>query len=253
MIQTHIYRTTAVVSRAILRKLPHQETHLISPAQHPPPQTRFKCWGRTDASSIRRLFSNYAVDEETTTGNSSSGSKNRTRGNAYHLFSLPLSFTIDEELLRTRYHDYMKVLHPDKQQRNGNDTTEDHAAKITHAYDMLKRPNLRAVHLLKIMSGDKADDDLSSDDDSFLKKFTDPKQDFLLSVMDLQELIEELHTDEELKPYFDDNVKRIQETCQGLQEAFESSNITQFQILTIQLKYWTRIDETLRKKMTSLD
>jgi molecular chaperone HscB len=180
--------------------------------------------------------------------------------NAFRLFSFPLSFKIDEELLRTKYHDYMKLLHPDKQNSESNSKKSDDpddptvAAAITNAYNVLKRPHLRAMHLLKIMKSAPNDPASHLDDgDDHSNHLTDPSKDFLLEVMDLQELIHDLDTDEHLKPYFDDNVQRIQDTCKRLQEAFETSNIIEFQNLAIKLKYWTRIDETLRKKMTNLE
>jgi molecular chaperone HscB len=195
-----------------------------------------------------------------TSSSTSAENNSSKRVNAYNLFSIPLSFKIDEELLRTKYHEHMKNLHPDKQNsvRDSNhiDDTDDKAvAAITNSYNILKRPHLRAMHLLKIMNYKPTDQpgNLGDDIDEHSDYLTDPSQDFLIEVMDLQELIHDLKTDEELKPYFDENLQRINDTCEQLQNAFETSNIQEFQNLVSKLKYWTRIDETLRNKMTSLE
>ena len=205
-----------------------------------------------------RRFSSTSVEDN----NTATGSSSRKRPNAFHLFSIPLSFKIDEDLLRTKYHDYMKILHPDKHRGESDSSNKGNAddatvvASITNSYNVLKRPHSRAMHLLKIMKYDPNDSsshDVNDDDDDHSKHLTDPSKDFLLEVMDLQEMIHELDTDEHLKPYFDDNMQRIHDTCEQLQKAFETSNIKEFQNLTIKLKYWTRIDETLRNKMTTLE
>ncbi len=178
------------------------------------------------------------------------------RPNAFRLFSLPLSFNVDEELLRTKYHNHMKVLHPDKQTNESDGGSPEDptvVAAITNAYNVLKRPHLRAMLLLKIMKQAPNDPESHDDDDDHGTHLQDPSTDFLLEVMDLQESIHELDSDEELKPYFDENMQRITDTCEQLQKAFEASNIEEFQYLTMKLKYWTRIDETLRNKMTSLE
>jgi molecular chaperone HscB len=196
-------------------------------------------------------------------GQFSSGNANKdnTNGrsihqNAFQMFSLPVSFQIDEEILRLKYHEFMKNLHPDKQRNNTNNKADDEqtaAVAVTRAYDVLKKPHLRAMHVLHIMKGTPKDEIHNNNDDMLVKGKQKLSQEFLLRVMDLQELIDMLDTDEELKPYYDDNVRRMNETYEQLQKAFDTNDIVQFQKLTSELKYWTRIAETLRNKMTSME
>ena len=255
MLPKHAYQSLSLIHRSFIRSLQQGTSHMVAKTriEFQPPTLVSGCIGDLRRNQIltSRWFSSSSVKEDTT-------SSSNKRPNAFRLFSMPLSFKIDEDLLRTKYHDYMKILHPDKQNSdngNGNkDDTDDATvvAAITNAYDILKRPHLRAMHLLKIM---KNADGSTSDDvyDDHSKHLTDPSKDFLLEVMDLQELIHELDTDEDLKPYFDENLRRLRDTCEQLQKAFEASNIKEFQNLAIKLKYWSRIDETLRNKMTSLE
>lgn len=206
---------------------------------------------QSTCATYQRFCSNGSSSiSDNTTGSSP------IRPNAFRLFSLPLSFNVDEELLRTKYHNHMKVLHPDKQTNESDGGSPEDptvVAAITNAYNVLKRPHLRAMLLLKIMKQGANDPESHNDDDDHGMHLQDPSNDFLLEVMELQESIHELNNDEELKPYFDENMQRITDTCEQLQKAFETSNIEEFQDLAMKLKYWTRIDETLRNKMTSLE
>jgi molecular chaperone HscB len=246
-----MYQSVSFIYRFSLRTL-HQESHRTA-------KTRIELQPPISVCDIGnrlsyRWFSSTTtpVEDDNTTSNCSK------RPNAFRLFSLPLSFKIDEDMLRTKYHDYMKILHPDKQNSESeSDSTDDATvASITNSYNILKRPHLRAMHLLKIMKYAQNDPSASHkdfNDDDHSKHLTDPSKDFLLEVMDLQEYIHLMDNDEDLKPIFDDNVQRINDTCEKLQKAFEASDVKEFQNLAIKLKYWTRIDETLRNKMTSLE
>lgn len=256
MLPIRIYQPAYFMFRTFLRRLHQEKSFRIAKTRKvlQPLFFAFDIYIRHHHMNQIRWFSDSSDGDDT------ASSSNR-QPNAFRLFSLPLSFKIDEELLRTKYHDYMKLLHPDVQNsendRKRTDDTDNPtvAAAITNAYNVLKRPHLRAMHLLKIMKnapnnpGSHNDDD----DDDHSKHLSDMSKEFLLEVMEIQESIHELDTDADLKPYFDTNAQRIDETCERLQEAFETSNIIEFQNLAIKLKYWTRIDETLRNKMSSLE
>lgn len=255
MLPKRIYQPAYLIYRPFLRRLHQEKTYRTAKTRKvlKPLFFAFDIYIRHHYSNQIRWFSDSSDGDDT------ASSSNR-QPNAFRLLSLPLSFKIDEELLRTKYHDSMKLLHPDVQNSESDSNRTDDpddptvAATITNAYNVLKRPHLRAMHLLKIMKNAPNDPGShNNDDDDISKHLSDPSKDFLLEVMDIQELIHELDTDEDLKPYFDTNVQRIHETCERLQEAFETSNIIEFQNLAIKLKYWTRIDETLRNKMSSLE
>lgn len=257
MLPKHIYQSACLIYRSSLISL-HQgksQTTLKTRVELLPSIV-------TDGRGIRynswqcRWFTSTSVEDDDTTSSSSNGN----RSNAFRLFSLPLSFKIDETLLRTKYHDYMKIMHPDKQNSasdsNNDDDMDDVSvvASITNAYNVLKRPHLRAMHLLKILKYETNEQGTHHDDsDDQSKHLTEPSKEFLLEVMELQELIHGLKTDELLKPYFVQNRQRIHDTCEQLQAAFVAGNIKEFEKLAIALKYWTRIDTTLRRKLTSLE
>jgi molecular chaperone HscB len=168
---------------------------------------------------------------------------------AFRLFSLPLIFKIDENLLRFKYREIMKDLHPDKQRNKSEmdqQKLEKQAAAITHAYDVLKRPHLRATHLLNLLGGPSISSDIADET-------IQPPQEFLMLVMELGEMIDSVYSDEELKPFFEANRKRIEHTCERLGLAFAIPDLKKAAELTTELNYWNRIDETLRGKMESLE
>ena len=137
----------------------------------------------------------------------------------------------------------MRDLHPDKQQgKNLADQKEleQQAAAITNAYDTLKRPHVRATHLLELLGFPiEGTGTLSGD--------------FLAQIMRVREEIDAARSDVEMKPLFDANVRRIDQTCRDLEAAFQTKDMNKALQLTAELQYWNRIDETLRDKMESLE
>jgi Fe-S protein assembly co-chaperone HscB len=183
------------------------------------------------------------------------GDSNKKRRDAFRIFSLPYKFQIDEDALRATYRSIMKDLHPDMQHQNRSDSVENQhedvavqgvteamdPSVVTDAYYMLRRPHIRATHLLEILGY------------PLKEEANEVHEDFLMEIMELRHEIEAADTDVELRPLFDANLQRIAETCQLLHTAFETHNVDTAWKLAGELQYWNRIDETLREKMESLD
>jgi molecular chaperone HscB len=173
---------------------------------------------------------------------------------AFRLFDLPYKFMIDHEALRSTYREFMKDLHPDRQHMNHNPSSTTAAAAavvepavVTDAYDTLKRPHLRATHLLQVLGH-------PMDEDAAVGSMQLVGDAFLMEIMRIREDIENAATDDAaLKPLLDQNLQRIEETCHKLDVAFEAQNMPEALQLTAQLQYWNRIDETLREAMDSLE
>jgi molecular chaperone HscB len=73
--------------------------------------------------------------------------------NYFELFSLPLSFEVDSEILSLRYRDLQRAVHPD---RFANASEQEQrlsvqqAAHINEAFQTLKKPMARARYLLEL-------------------------------------------------------------------------------------------------------
>lgn len=221
---------------------------------------------RLNVATVRHTKQNCRLSSsssaEPVTAETNEINESRKNNDAFRLFHLPYSFQIDQDALRSTYHEFMRNLHPDKQQQqqqqlhtqsnNGDasnwdddETLGDAAAIITNAYDTLKRPHVRATHLLDLLGH------------SMTKEGSEEQMPvgmaFLTEIMQIRQAVDSVDTDAQLKPLLDQNALRIKETCKQLAAAFEASDMPLAMQLTAHLQYWNRIDETLRDKMGSLE
>ena len=104
--------------------------------------------------------------------------------NYFELFGLPVSFDVDLKLLREKYQELQKAVHPDRF-ANASDQERmlsvQQAATINDAFQSLKKPLSRAQYLLKL---------LGVEYDSEKNTIMDPG--FLMQQMALREAIEEI-------------------------------------------------------------
>ena len=199
----------------------------------------------------------------------------------FRVFDLPYEFAIDEQMLREKYRAFMKDLHPDQEQqryqqrqnttnsinntsssRNSSDTTREtnpphDASAVTRAYDALKRPHVRAMHLLKLLGHPIEEHESQSQ-----QQQSQPQQSqqplvgacFLMDVMMQREELEEARHDQmALKRLFDRNGTRMLECVHQLETAFAQRDWAAARTGTAQLQYWNRLDETLREALDSLE
>ena len=103
--------------------------------------------------------------------------------NFFTLFSLPIEFSLDLDLLERKYFSFQKQFHPD---RAGIAEIEN-SININEAYEVLRNPLRRAIHILQIN-----DIDLEKDE-STIK----PDLETLEAVLEIQEKILNL-SDEEI-------------------------------------------------------
>jgi len=144
----------------------------------------------------------------------------------------------------------MSELHPDKhrsksQSEQASHTHETHldASDITRAYDVIKNSHSRALHLLELN-----DETVDEHDSANLVGNS-----FLLQIMEIREQAEDANTDDKIKPLIEENNSRIEETNQRLSDAFSQRDYEKAKRLTAELRYWDRIDETLREKIHTVD
>jgi len=165
---------------------------------------------------------------------------------AFRVLGLPASFKIDPDELKKSYRALMTNYHPDKHSalpQSQRDEHEGRAAVVTRAFDTLKDPHTRAVHLLEVLGHpmmEKASGELVGTE-------------FLMYIMEIRESIQLADDDRVLKRMQLENQQRMDETCDELASAFEAQNYEKALELTARLQYWHRIDETIREKVTSVD
>ena len=177
---------------------------------------------------------------------SGSGNDDNTTNDSFRIFDMPYSFNVDEKNLREIYREHMKKLHPDKHSQKSSSIQVDlerQAAAVTNAYDTLKRPHVRATHLLELLGHPM--------EESATGELVGP--DFLMDIMEIRQDIENITDDKALRPLYESNKTRIDETCHQLTAAFEAKDMDKALQLTAQLQYWNRIHETLREKMDSME
>lgn len=68
----------------------------------------------------------------------------------------------------------------------------------------------------------------------------------LMEVMEARELLEDAQTEDEVQDLKNINDARVQETCQGLSEAFKERDLEKAKELAIKLQYWIRIQNVIR-------
>ena len=178
--------------------------------------------------------------------------------NAFEIFGVEQSFTVDLAKLKTLYRTLMAKHHPDvaaHQSQNAVDSQKYDASIITHAYQQLRNPHKRALHLLEL-AGHAQDEGTSS--------LAMDNMEILQQVMEIREEIDSVmiaHADEEdsrdrdaaLQPLFHENTQRLQKVCEELTTVFAQKNWPQAQTLVGELQYWNRIDETIRERMDQVE
>ena len=102
--------------------------------------------------------------------------------NYFQIFSLPVSFTVDEAALQKQYFELQREHHPDKSGLEG----VQQSMELNQAYDVLKAPLKRAQHFLALHDIDVGNDD------SKVK----PAMDLLEEMMEKREAVMGLGTDD---------------------------------------------------------
>ena len=229
------------------------------------------------SSSVHRasLDQPRTNDDNNDDNDNTNNNKEEETVDFFRVFDLPYEFAINEQILREKYRAFMKDLHPDQQQqhqqrpnttiskssRNSTNQPHDDASAVTRAYDALKRPHVRAMHLLKLLGHaiEEQEPSASSNSSTTQQHHHHPQQPlvgacFLMDVMMQQEEVQEARHDQlALKRLYDRNVTRLEECVKQLETAFAEQDWGAARTGTAQLQYWNRLDETLREALDTLD
>lgn len=178
----------------------------------------------------------------------STSSHVKVKGNGvdhFDILGVERTYAVPIDELKSRYKHLMKELHPDRYATAPKDVATQKAAmatNVTRAYSVIGDPLSRALHLLDLHGSPIQE----SNDQSLVD------HDLLLEVMEIREQIENASTDDEMKPMFQSTVARKDELIGQLATAFRENRISDAKLLTAKLQYWTRIEETIVNKMTSV-
>lgn len=147
--------------------------------------------------------------------------------------------------LKQLYREKMKELHPDKHTLKPLEERElmaEKSSQMTMAYNTLKDDYDRAFHLLELL-GHPIEEDSSA---SILGG------EFLMQVMEIREEVDKSKSKEDLSRQLEENEIRISEAVEILAAAFDENDFHKAKSIAATLKYWKRIEEAVKDKMTSV-
>lgn len=180
-------------------------------------------------------------------------------------------FEVPAAALRKEYLGLQALNHPDRQ---GPDATEaeriaaeNKSSQLSVAYRTLLSPLRRSQHLIACREG--VVDPLSEDAGSPMTEAKEQEEeeteaeavsssgvideDFLMDVLMAREAAEEASSAEEVKGLIKENNQKMQETEQGLNEAFKSDDMAKATDLTRQLSYWVGINKQLQEVLENFE
>lgn len=167
--------------------------------------------------------------------------------NFFELFNIPVSFHPNQDLVKKTYYELSRTHHPDRLAQNGVSVTDtlQFAANINNAYNTLRNADATMAYILKLH-------DLMTDE----AKYKLPP-DFLMEMMDLNELISDLQPNDEkalqaAKTAIEQHLILWEEQVKPLTNKYDAGEQTQEVLLKIKdyyfrKKYLLRINERISK------
>ncbi|KAF5285770.1 hypothetical protein FQR65_LT13049 [Abscondita terminalis] len=163
--------------------------------------------------------------------------------NYFTVLNIDQTFDIDHKLLTNKYRRMQSVLHPDKysnKSREEQEISSRYSSLVNNAYNTLRAPLKRAVHLLNL-HGENVDED---------QKIVDPE--FLALIMELNEEIDAATTPKQLRDLDDKNRKELETIRATLSSHFKQLKVKEAKDEVMKMKYYNsirmRINELLRNK-----
>ncbi|EFA84251.1 hypothetical protein PPL_03328 [Heterostelium album PN500] len=161
------------------------------------------------------------------------------RFNVFEVFSLEPSYRVDQKDLSHRFKQLQKKLHPDLFQQSTEteqSLSKDQSTLINSAYNILKSPFLRAEFILNEKGYD-------------LNGVSDVDPEVLSEILEVREEIEETDNEDKLKEIAHDNRAKMNHCEEELVNLFQKQNYKDALGKTIYLRYLTRIQEEIHKRL----
>jgi molecular chaperone HscB len=160
------------------------------------------------------------------------------RGTYFSMFDLPQRFVTDQRLLKDSFRRLQKLLHPDKfNQKTSKEQalSADQSASLNHAYNVLSKPHLRAIYLLKL-HGLTLDEDVDD-------------MELLMEVMETRERLEEAELDE-VEEIAEKNAIRVRELEERLADEIDvKRDLEAAKATVVRLQYLMRIASTAEARL----
>lgn len=159
--------------------------------------------------------------------------------NHFDIFDLPVSFDLDLDLLRQRYRELQRTVHPDNF-ANAPDRERrlamQKSMQVNEAFQTLKKPLSRGRYLLQLQGTDPKDDHAMTTD-----------SDFLMEQMELREELANLRHRTQavaaLSQFQGDLEQRMQRLTTTLSQHFAQSNYSAAHDTVQRLQFLKRLQE----------
>ena len=172
--------------------------------------------------------------------------------NYYALFCVPPVFTVNLSSLRHQYLKLQRILHPDNFPL-GTDamrTNAEHwSAHLNRAYESLKDPFKRAIHLYELGSGSAFETEGTID----AKEAGPAEKELLAEVMDLRVALEDCQEPQQARSIIAENEQRIHGILAKLGDLFSRQDLEAVRAELIKLRYWRSVDSVARDVLEDLD
>ncbi|MCB1616558.1 MAG: Fe-S protein assembly co-chaperone HscB [Pseudomonadales bacterium] len=162
--------------------------------------------------------------------------------NFFEIFRLQPLFHIDKQLLKRRYREIQKNIHPDRfadsdaQQKR---LSQQYTSLVNEAYEVLDDDFSRALYLLQLVGVDTT------------KEVTTANTDFLMEQMQLRERLaavkEQAEPENELAELGSVLKVKINEKARAFLQAFEKSEYDQARKVTLEWQFLVKLQEDLRR------
>lgn len=165
--------------------------------------------------------------------------------NAFALFGIEPSFSVNLNTLESAYIALSAKWHPDQNPRASSREKLERTlktAEINDAYDVLKDPLRRGYHLLSILAPD-----LNADRE---KTIRDPE--LLVEAMDDQEALDEMTTAAEVAAFIKHASGKANATLDKIQSAFDQQDFESAMRLLYRYRYYDKVQQDALVKQAKL-
>ncbi|XP_067935520.1 iron-sulfur cluster co-chaperone protein HscB-like [Watersipora subatra] len=159
--------------------------------------------------------------------------------NHFEQFQLPVNYELDTQNLTKLYRRIQHRLHPDKAVQLSQEEKEfadKHSTAVNHAYEVLLKPVSRALYMLSLNGLSIEEGDLEMDPE------------FLMDIMERNELVSDNDDEEHLRALFDDNRCNINSLIKKISQAFNEQDFESAKVLIGMIKYFVNIEDKIKEK-----
>ncbi|CAH2230324.1 jg4257, partial [Pararge aegeria aegeria] len=146
------------------------------------------------------------------------------------------TYDIDDTELAKKYKDLQKYLHPDKyanRRQEEQEISAQYSTIVNDAYKTLLEPLARGVYMLRLRGKE-------------IPENTEADQEFLMTIMEKNEEVEEARTEEDIMKLNRENKAVIKDLQKKLSIAFFDGDLKRVTKLLTYMKYYTSIDSQIQ-------